>query len=507
MPSPPHIDSGTGLAFRGAPKPYPFGPPTVAAVLKQGLRDHPDRVALVHGSMTLTYTELDGEVTRTAAAIGQATDADDVVAWCLPNSIELVVGFLATLRAGRVWLGLNPRMPEGARAALVERSDAAMVVSEAHRWSDDPRGRAAEDPSAPTPIDPHAPAAMSPTSGTTGEPKLVVHSQHGLLWPGLASRETEPIQPGERTLCSLPLTTLPLMILGPLTALLRGATVVLGSGASPDAILDDVRRHRVTRLVAVPTILHDLAEFLAGSGDPPPPSLGTVLVGGAGTTPELRERFEQLFDVRAVLSYGLSETPTGVARTAPEHPHSATPMPPVRITIHDDVGAEVTTGATGRIRIDPTPTGPWADSWRPMLGYWRDPSATAAALDGDGLLTEDLGRLDADGRLQVVGRCSDLIVRGGTNVVPAEVERALLTHPEVREVAVVGLPDDRLGERIAAAVVSDDASLTAGALRDHARTLLTGDRLPTEVAFVGTLPRNAMGKVVRQDVVDIFASP
>ena len=501
------IDLETGLIRRPAPRPYPFGPVSVAAVLDAGVRDHPNRSAVIDDEGTLTYVELDREVHRVAGAIQAATMAGDVVAWCAPNSADLVVGFLATLRVGRVWLGINPRLPADARADLVGRSGAQMVVDAEFTWpvAPEPAPDVARDT-----IAPHAPAVMSPTSGTTGQPKLVVHSQHGLLWPGLVSIEAEPIEENERTLCALPLTTLTLMTIGPLTALLRGGTVVIGSTASPAGLLNSIEKHSVTRLIAVPTLLHDLAQELQVTGASPPPSLRSVVVGGAGTPPDVRQRFENVVGIRPVLSYGLSETPTGVARTDGDHPHRAAPVPTVRISTVDEDGMELPVGATGRIRIDPTTEGPWAGTWQPMLGYWRHRDATRAALDGEGLLTEDLGRMDEDGRLRVVGRLTDVIVRGGTNVMPAEIEAALVSHPHVREVAVVGVPDMRLGERIVAAVVvtteaPDTEGISPDALRAHARTSLSGDRVPSEIRVIRELPRNALGKVIRSDVVALFA--
>ena len=500
------IDLETGLIRRAAPRPYPFGPVSVAAVLDAGVRNHPHRAAVIDDLGVLTYIELEQEVQRVAEAVRAATAPGEVLAWCGPNSADLVIGFLATLRVGRIWLGISPRLSDKSRHDLVRRSGARIVVDDGFEWPRDPEF----SPSLTSePIALYAPAVMSPTSGTTGEPKLVVHSQHGLLWPGLASIETEPVEADERTLCALPLTTLTLMILGPLTAMLRGATAVIGSTASPAALLSAIEQHCVTRLIAVPTLLHDLAEELQATGSSPPPTLRSVLVGGAGTTPELRQRFENVVGIRPVLSYGLSETPTGVARTDSQHPHSAAAMAPVRISIIGETGCELPAGTTGRIRIRPTTEGPWAGTWQPMLGYWHLPDATAAALDGKGLLTEDLGRIDEDGRLRVVGRMSDVIVRGGTNVMPAEVEAAILSHPLVREVAVVGVPDVRLGERIVAAVVVDSEILNRETfdpetLRIHARVTLSPDRVPSEIQVVHELPRNALGKVIRRDIAALF---
>ncbi|MBT5579046.1 MAG: AMP-binding protein [Acidimicrobiaceae bacterium] len=501
MPDRDDIDLETGLIRRPAPRHYPSGPVSVAAVLDAGVRDHPSRPAVIDDMGVLTYLELDQEVHRVAAAIQARTRPAEVLAWCLPNSADLVVGFLATLRVGRVWLGVNPRLPGDARADLVRRSGAQIVVDVGFKW---PVAKESTPYLANEPIDPHAPAVMSPTSGTTGQPKLVVHSQHGLLWPGLSSIETEPFEENERTLCALPLTTLTLMTLGPLTAMLRGGTVVIGSTASPPALLNAIEKHSVTRLIAVPTLLHDLAQELQETGASRPVTLRSVLVGGAGTAPDLRQRFETVVGIRPVLSYGLSETPTGVARTDSEHPHSAAAMPPVHISTVDENGRDTPVGSTGRIRIEPMMEGPWAGSWQPMLGYWHHPDATAAALDGEGLLTEDLGQIDEHGRLRVVGRMNDVILRGGTNVMPAEIEAAMLSHPLVREVAVVGVPDARLGERIAAAVVLDSELIDAEALRAHTRATLSGDRVPSEIQVVYELPRNSLGKVIRRDVVAFF---
>lgn len=495
------IDHETGLIRRAPPLPYPFGPSSVATVLDAGLRDHPDRPALVAGGRSRSYRELEQDVVDRAAAIESATTSGEAIAWSLPNSAELVVGFLATLRSGRIWLGINPRLSPEVRQAIAQRSGARLLVGRDFDWSVVSAGTS---PQPGMDIDPHAAAAMSATSGTTGESKLVMHSQHGLLWPGLASTETEPVDGDDRTLCALPLTTLTLMVLGPLTSLLRGGTAVVSSETAPTDLLVAIEKHAITRLMAVPTLLHDLAEEVETTRCEVPPTLRSVLVGGAGTTPELRERFEAAIGIRPVLSYGLSETPTGVARTDAEHPHSATAMPPVRISILDEDHREVPTDTTGRIRIGPAVDGRWAGTWQPMLGYWQQPDATAAALHGDGLLTEDLGRLDQHGRLRVVGRMSDMIVRGGTNVMPAEVESALLTHPNVREVAVVGVPDDRLGERIVAAVVVADQTIETETIRSHARAALSGDRVPSEILIVDDLPRNALGKVIRPDVVALF---
>ena len=171
----------------------------------------------------------------------------------------------------------------------------------------------------------------------------------------------------------------------------------------------------------------------------------------------------------------------------------------------DRTGVDLPDGEVGEVCFRARSEGRWAGVWTPMLGYWNRPEATREALRGGLLHTGDLGHLDADGQLVVRGRQNQLILRGGANVYPAEVERVLLTHPDVAESAVIGLPDERLGERVVAVVVPvagcspDPADLSVHCAVDLARY-----KVPEKFLVVDELPRNAMGKVVPRDLLPLF---
>jgi long-chain acyl-CoA synthetase len=205
-------------------------------------------------------------------------------------------------------------------------------------------------------------------------------------------------------------------------------------------------------------------------------------------------------------TYGLTEAPSVVAidgRGGAGHVAGASgrPLPHLAVRIAGDDGASRPTGEVGEIRI-----GPADDRYRTMLGYWERPDASAEALAGGELHTGDLGLLDAGGLLHVRDRRSLLIIRGGANVYPAEVERVLAEHPAVAAGAVFGVPDERLGERVAAVVEpAAGAAVDVEALRAFLLDNLAKYKVPEQLAVVATLPRNAMGKVVRTELPGLLA--
>ncbi len=353
-------------------------------------------------------------------------------------------------------------------------------------------------PASYDPIDPHAPAAFAYTSGTTGEPKAVVHSQHNLLWPGLATIETSPPADGECIGTPLALTILNLMVLGPLTAWLRGSCVAVLHRTDGQGLAGEIEAARISRLLAVPTVLHDLV-----NSEVEPRQLATlahVLVGGAGMPDGLAAAFGERFGVVPVGSYGLSEAPTGVARATGA-------LAPVELVVIDAAGDELPPGAEGELCVRARSDGPWANSWTPTLGYWKQPEATRSVLR-DGLLhTGDVGTVGADGSLRVLGRSSGMIVRGGANVHPAEIEKVLAAHPAVASASVVGVADERLGQVVAAAIALEDRA--RGQVSDVQLTAWAADRLsrykvPERWALLDELPVNEMGKPSLAAIAALF---
>jgi long-chain acyl-CoA synthetase len=495
----------------------------------------PDAEAVVGRHARLTYRDLDDQVRRAAAALTDAgVEPGDRIAGCMANHTGLVVAFLATMHLGGVWVGVNRplTLPEkryllddagvsvfvGDHAASAELEDARAELPELRLVLDAEPGDltsewaarlAAADPAAaPEPdVDPFAPAAIAFTSGTTGQPKGVVHSQHNLLLVGAVAAAHQPF-PDVRLGVVLPLTILNLMILGPVSTLQMGACVVCIDRIDPVGLAGWIRDERVNTMSAVPAIIHDLLTH----PDVTPSDLQTLArpgCGGGATPDSFRRLYEQRFGIRLTTGYGLTEAPAAVTVEDPALARvpgaSGRALPHVTVTVRDDDGVLVGAGEVGEVCVGPAEDGRFVGAYTPMLGYWDRPEATAEALRDDTLRTGDLGYLTADGDLVITDRKGDLIVRGGANVYPAEVERVLHEDPRVAACVVVGVPDERLGERVAAAVVREGAApLSADDLRERCARSLARYKVPERFLFVDELPRNAMGKVVKRLVVPWF---
>jgi long-chain acyl-CoA synthetase len=244
----------------------------------------------------------------------------------------------------------------------------------------------------------------------------------------------------------------------------------------------------------VPAQLYDLAR----QPDLNVSSLEEAWCGGAGCPDELRRSFEEAHRVPVRATYGLTEAPAVVAidpAGGPARPGASGRMLPyLDVAAYDEEGRRQPAGATGELRISPASQGEWAGAWTPALGEWRDGSVIPAAPGP--VATGDIGSVDAGGWLTVVDRGKLVIVRGGANVCPAEVERVIRLHPAVTEVAVFGVPDERLGEKVAALVqlgAEIDPSELVGLIRQH----LAGYKVPELWSIVDSFPVNAMGKIIR----------
>ncbi|MDT4936198.1 MAG: long-chain acyl-CoA synthetase [Pseudonocardiales bacterium] len=508
--------------------PIPGSVQSVADVLQPIVGTTPHAAALVGRHGRYTYLELDREVSRAAhvlSALGVVPT--DRVALCLPNDVDAVIAFLAIMRVGAVWVGVHRALAPTEKRHLIADSGATVLLAEPAAAAEvaalgndlpqlrrtvlvDPdasdsewhRSLAAADPSYATePVDPFAAAAIAYTSGTTGVPKGVVHSQHNLILPGGVLVARKSFAADEPHGVVHPLTILNQLVLMVLVAFQAGAKCVVIDGHDPVTIADWVARERIATLSMVPTVFHDLLTHPHVR----PQDLASVTKprsGGSYPPEKLRTLFEERFGIRITSSFGLTEAPTIVSREEPEDPYVegclGQALPQVQLLIRDDSDADVAPGSVGEICVGPATDGPWAGVYTPMLGYWGLQEETERALRGGVLHTGDVGRLDENGRLFLVDRKSSLIIRGGSNIYPAEVERVLQRHPSVADCAVVPRPDERLGETTVAFI-----ELKAGALADpdallaQCRSHLARYKVPDEIRFIDALPRGALGKIAR----------
>jgi len=488
--------------------------------------DFGEREFLVQGARRLTYR---GHVAAVAALADLLADRygvrkGDRVAILAANAPDWVVTFWATVALGGVAVAGNAWWTPREAGYSLGRAGPRVVVADAKRQAlladvdvpvlaleDVPERIAARGdvPLADVPIHQDEPAVIMYTSGTTGHPKGAVHSHRNLLAVIEYHRYTDalaaelaaafglPPRTGPRRfLMSLPLFHIASLHNLALPRMTSGDTVVVDSGRfDVDRVLALVERERITNWAIVPTMAHRVvAHPQLGRYDLS--SLTALSINSAPSSPALKDRVRAAIpSVQAAVvdSYGLTEATTAATVASPAELAAfpttvGSPIPSAEVSIRDAVGEPVADGHEGEI---------WLRSQFTMLGYWDDPAATEAVLRPDGWLrTGDLGRM-RDGRLYMASRRSDVILRGGENVYPAEIESVLDEHPAVRECAVFGVDDADLGQAVAAVVVCS-APVTPDELRAFAAERLAYYKVPARWLITDEpLARTATGKVVR----------
>jgi malonyl-CoA/methylmalonyl-CoA synthetase len=322
------------------------------------------------------------------------------------------------------------------------------------------------------------------TSGTTGTPKGALLTHGNLLASANAVRLAWRWTERDRLILALPLFHAHGLGVGLHGTLLSGGSAVLLPRFDAGAVLDAAQAHEATLFFGVPTMYSRLA------AEPRAAELARLRLcvsGSAPLSPTTFARIEELSGQRVLERYGMTETLMLVS-----NPHDGERRPGTVGLPLPGVELRLAGGATGEILVRGANV---------FSGYWRNPQATAAVLDNDGWFhTGDVGEVDDAGYLRIVGRTRELIITGGYNVYPREVEDALTSHPGVAEAAVIGVPSEEWGEVVTAFVVTRDNRLDAGTLVEHARERLAPYKVPRDVRFVVDLPRNALGKVIKQDL-------
>ena len=512
----------------------PGYPACVAGLVERAAAVCPDHEALTDEDRSYTFSELEQAVEAAAALLAYfGIRSGDRVAASLGNECSLVIAFFAAMRLGVVWVGINKVLARDDKRFILSHSGARLLISDTSMkpqvdafqaetpeldavwYLDDPDAdggwaEALASPAAttaPSPeIDPHAPAAIMYTSGTTGVPKGVVHSQHNMIVVPAAQFAHGLMAPDARRAAVLPLTVTNLMILGPVSAFLQFRPFLFAPGPKIDTIVDGLHALRIEEIALVPTMVYDLLQ-----SDRDLPDGIFMLYGGAPLSQPIREAFLKRYGFGIVSSYGLTEAPTIVALGRdgmdPEGA-SGRPIPHLEVTIRDEHGALLPSGVVGEVCLAPVTSGPWAGVYTPPLGYWREPEKTAALLRGGVVHTGDHGILDEHGWLTIADRSSELILRGGSNVYPAEIERVLHMHDQVADCVVIGRPDPRMGMLTLACIIPAETDADTVRLEDELRALcmdrLARYKVPDEWRFMTGFPRNAMGKVVKPELRDLI---
>jgi fatty-acyl-CoA synthase len=510
---------------------------------------HPDALALIarHQHTRFTYAELARHVNAIAAGLlALGLDPGDRVGIWAPNCWEWAVTQYATAKAGLVLVNINPayRRTE-LEYALKKVGCKALVLAQEHRGTDyvsmlrdvvpelgttragelvaervptlklvvtlgqvpipgcvrfdDVAGAATPDAlrrleTVAARLSAHDPINIQFTSGTTGAPKGATLSHRNILNNGHIVADRIRLQQGERVCTPLPLYHCFAMVMANLACLTRAACVVYPAEAfEPGSVLDAIEAESCNALYGVPTM------FLAVLSHPEferydVSSLRTGIMGGSPCPIELMRQVVERMHLREItIAYGMTETSPASFQSSPDDPLDRRVTTVGRVLPHLEVkivgpdGAIVPRGERGEL---------CTRGYSVMLGYWDDPERTAEVLKDGWMHTGDLATLDDEGYCNIVGRIKDMVIRGGENIYPREIEEFLYRHPAVRDVQVVGVPDAKYGEELCAwLVLKPSESLTEDAVREFCRGQIAHYKIPRYIRFVDAFPMTVTGKV------------
>jgi long-chain acyl-CoA synthetase len=514
----------------------------LASALDHQARLTPERVAITFGEKHFTYEQLAGFAARIAGGLkALGMGSGDHVALSCPNVPWFPAAYFGILQAGAVVVPLNvllkPReiayhlRDSGAKAMIVFEGTPELPMASMARAACDETGCphlivATTDPAGPSPVPgstslgalmhgqppvfetrrrrPDDTAVILYTSGTTGQPKGAELTHSNMVLNAIASRDMfVPAMSGGVTQ-DVELITLPLFHSTAQTCqmnagLLGGFRLVLLPRFDAATVLETMKRERIGFWIGVPTMYWTLLQFAAENKVDTAAvaeHLRLCISGGAPMPVEVMRRFESTFGVRILEGYGLSETSPVASFNQLQRPSKpgtvGQPIFGVDIRCVDAEGRFVATGERGEIVI----RGP-----NVMKGYYNRPEATAEAMRNGWFHTGDVGTIDDDGYLTVVDRTKDMIIRGGFNVYPRELEEVLVTHPAISMAAVIGVPDERLGEEVKAIVVRrTGAELSEGDLLAWCREQFAAYKYPRLVEFRDSLPVSATGKILKREL-------
>jgi long-chain acyl-CoA synthetase len=518
----------------------------LSAVLEQHARRRPEAAALVCGPTRLTYGELDAMACRIAGGLAASgIRRGDHVALLCPNLPQFPAIYFGILKAGATVVPLNvlltpreiayhlrdsdakllfcfqgtPELPmaDAARAAIdVVPSCSQLVVVSSGTNKDaavEAEGKdamtlesfiAGHPPTFDTcDTAPNDTAVMLYTSGTTGQPKGAELTHLNMTMNGMVSAElcasSHDGSGRHATAITLPLFHATAQTAQMLAYLHLGGTLVLLPRFDPAALLSAIAGERVTHWVGVPTMYWTLLKHVREQRvdvSKAAASLKLVVSGGAPMPVELMKDFEQAFGVRIIEGYGLSETAPVATFNHLDRPSKpgtvGQPLFAVDVMIVNETDEPVEAATPGEVVIR---------GHNVMKGYYKQPEATAEAMRNGWFHTGDIGTLDADGYLSIVDRKKDMIIRGGFNVYPREIEELMLRHPAVSLVAVIGVPDERLGEEVKAFVVKrHGAEINENDLLTWCKEYLAAYKYPRHIEFRSDLPMSATGKILKREL-------
>jgi long-chain acyl-CoA synthetase len=488
----------------------------LATVMTRSAREHADRTAIRLDDVEVAYSRLDEASAQVAAMLAaKGVRPGDRVGIMLPNVPYFALVYYGALRAGAVVVPMNTLLKAREVAFYLQDPQAKLCFA----WGD--VAEAAESGARETDAEvvavrsgefeqllaDHEPdrevvdredrdtAVILYTSGTTGKPKGAELTHSNLLHNTEVAVGLAQLTPDDVVLGALPLFHSFGQTCGLNATMAAGATLSMIARFDPGKALGMIERDQVTVFQGVPTM------YTAMLHHPEPESfdvssLRLCMSGGSAMPVEVLKGFEDAFGCKVLEGYGLSETSPVASFNHPDRERKpgsiGTPVEGVEMKVVDEDGNEVDRGEVGEIVIK---------GHNVMKGYLDRPDATEEAIKDGWFHTGDMGTVDEDGYFSIVDRKKELIIRGGYNVYPREIEEVLYEHPAVRECAVIGVPDDKMGEEVGAAVVlKEGQDVDEAALKDFVKAEVAGYKYPRRIWFVDELPKTATGKILKREV-------
>lgn len=473
---------------------------------------------LIVDDKDVSFDDLAGRVQRLTGLLrSRGIGPGDRVILAMNNCTEWLASILAVLGSGAICVPTNPglRPPEMCNIAnhcepklaildseLVDHFDQAKVKfdtivrngGEANDWEKVVAGSAPDTFVAE--VKAGDPALIFYTSGTTGVPKGVLLSHGAEIFAAQMVAKHIAVTASDRSIVMGSLAFIYPLIINALASISGGASVLLQDRFHPQLVADAVRKHRITIMMGVPTMYVMLISYADKTGDCDFSSVRVAFSGGASLPDALVKRGKTSLGFNIFDLWGMTEC-TPVTTFDPKREVAGQPdscgraLPGCAFKIVDDDLKECPVGTIGEVML----TGPLT-----MTEYYKNPTATAETLIGGWVRSGDLGMTDKDGFLYIVGRKKDLIIRGGANVYPVDIEEALYAHEGVAECAVIGKPDEVFGEIVKAYVVRKTAATGVAELVEHCKTKLADYKVPTEIEFIDELPKGPTGKVLRREL-------
>lgn len=476
-------------------------------------RRTPDRCALKYRGEDISYASFDERIGKVAGwLVSQGIAPGDVVAVLMKNSAAFLELVFASSHIGAVFLPINYRLSaeevgyivgnSGARMLIADAELAAIAAGEAPIFLLDEAAQASATHLAPDvtpapmhPLQPGDLMRLMYTSGTTDRPKGVMLTYENIYWKSADQTLVLGLNADTRLLVVGPLYHVGALDLPGIAVLWHGGLLSIHRNFEPEQALAAIEAERLNAAWLAPVMT--TAILTCPDRERYDVSSLRWVIGGGEKTPEMRIRaFSDYFSkARYIDAYGLTESCGGdtfmeAGREIEKIGSTGRAIAHVELEIRDAHGKRLPPGTDGEICL----RGP-----KVTQGYWRDPEKTAAAFFGDWFRTGDIGYLDEEGFLYLTDRKKDMIISGGENIASSEVERVIYELPEVREVAVIGLPDERWGEKpVAVVVLADGAALELPALTEYCRSRLAGFKVPKQLIIRDSLPRNPSGKVLKR---------